>query len=100
MNGSKELKAAGCDYSNISPNRFRSVTYIRDKLGEGMAINSKFSNNKSNALLFLSIGLMFITLGVTTTGSRLFVLSGVLFILSASITWYEDKKQHKNEVND
>ena len=69
-------------------------------LGIRMATNSKFSTSKSNVLVFVSIGLMFITLGVTTAGSRLFVLSGVLFILSASITWYEDKKQHKNEVND
>ncbi len=65
-----------------------------------MATNSKFSTSKSNVLLYISIGLMFITLGVTTVDSWLFVLSGVLFILAASSDWFRDKKHHKNEVND
>ena len=65
-----------------------------------MTTNSKFSTGKRDVLAFIAIGLMFITLGVTNSDNRLFVLAGVLFILSASITWYRDRKQHKNEVND
>ncbi len=61
-----------------------------------MTNDSKHSNNKSSVLVFVSIGIMFITLGVTTSDSWLFVLSGILFILSASITWYGDKNRNKN----
>ena len=65
-----------------------------------MATNFTFSTSKRDVLAFVAIGLMFITLGVTNADNRLFVLAGVLFILSASITWHKVRKQHNNKVND
>ena len=65
-----------------------------------MATNSEYSSRKGEVLLFLILGIAFITLGVTNSDNRLFVLAGVLFILSASITWYRNRKQHTSETND
>ncbi|PCH61947.1 MAG: hypothetical protein COC19_03635 [SAR86 cluster bacterium] len=65
-----------------------------------MTKKTNTSNEKRNAIVFLVIGLMFITLGVGTGGSWLFILSGALFITSALSSWYSANKSVKKNNND
>ena len=62
-----------------------------------MATNS---NRKRDTIAFVSIGFMFITLGVTAVGSWLFIPSGVLFMVSAFSIYYRDKKYRKEKQSD